>query len=81
MALLAGLTVGGCDGCGRPGDDDDVGGEGEGEGECAEEAAMQCSGDVIEECVDGSWQLMQDCLYLCGGTCAVDTTDGPVCLC
>jgi len=29
--------------------------------EACEDAALQCSGEVLQECVDGAWEESEDC--------------------
>ena len=45
------------------------------------EGAMRCENDLIVECVYDDWEVVQDCWYLCGGYCAFDYRNNPVCIC
>lgn len=31
------------------------------ENPCEEEDAVQCDGDVLQECIDGQWTVAEDC--------------------
>jgi hypothetical protein len=45
------------------------------------EAAVSCDGEIIEECVDDTWLIVEDCFDLCGGFCDFDGNGNPVCVC
>lgn len=45
---------------------------------------MSCSqDDTVDICVDGYWEVYEDCWDACGGPafCAYDMFDDPVCIC
>lgn len=45
------------------------------------EGDVACHEDFVEECVDGEWWIVEDCWDACGGYCAYDRFDEPVCFC
>lgn len=45
------------------------------------EGEVICSGSYIEQCVDNTWVIIDDCFDLCGGTCVTLELEGPACLC
>jgi hypothetical protein len=44
------------------------------------EGEVACSGDYVEQCIDGDWVTIEDCFFVCGGECAF-LNDEPVCVC
>jgi hypothetical protein len=48
--------------------------------ECYDDAPV-CNGDLIEQCIDGEWVVLDDCWDLCEGTCAYDQFGDPACYC
>lgn len=51
------------------------------EDEHCREGAVSCDGTVIEECIYDEWEVIEDCWWLCGGTCDFDRYNEPVCIC
>jgi len=45
------------------------------------EGTVRCDGDLIEECSNGGWDVVQDCWYLCGGYCDFDRWGRVMCVC
>ena len=45
------------------------------------DGSLRCDGEVLDECVGGSWRILEDCYDLCGGLCDFDAYGDPVCIC
>ena len=46
------------------------------------EGEVVCSGDYyVEECIDDTWVVVDDCDYACGGVCGYLDSGETVCVC
>ncbi|MCK6587764.1 MAG: hypothetical protein HUU21_08510 [Polyangiaceae bacterium] len=45
------------------------------------EHAVDCEGDYVEECIDDTWVIIDDCFDACGGTCGYLEDGEVVCVC